>query len=98
MGYSVGHWQGDTLVVDTVGLNDRAYIAAQNWRDVKESDQCSIPNSHPRELELLRVARCREKLQPASRPLPRMRIENWELGNWSDSRHVPDNMSGCISV
>ena len=23
--------------------------------------------------------------------------ENWELGNWSDCRHVPDNMRGCNS-
>ena len=23
--------------------------------------------------------------------------ENWELGNWSDCRHVPDNMRGCYS-
>jgi hypothetical protein len=26
MGYSVGHWGGDTLVVDTIGLNDRAWL------------------------------------------------------------------------
>jgi hypothetical protein len=26
MGYSVGHWEGDTLVVDTVGVNDRAWL------------------------------------------------------------------------
>ena len=26
MGDSVGHWDGDTLVVDTVGLNDRTWI------------------------------------------------------------------------
>jgi hypothetical protein len=26
MGHSVGHWQGDTLVVDTVGLTDRTSI------------------------------------------------------------------------
>ena len=28
MGYSVGHWDGDTLVVDTIGLNDRAWLDA----------------------------------------------------------------------
>jgi len=28
MGYSVGHWEDDTLVVDTVGLNDRAWLDA----------------------------------------------------------------------
>jgi hypothetical protein len=26
MGYSVGKWQGDTLVVDTIGFNDRAWL------------------------------------------------------------------------
>jgi hypothetical protein len=26
LGDSVGHWEGDTLVVDTVGLNDRSFI------------------------------------------------------------------------
>jgi hypothetical protein len=26
MGHSVGHWEGDTLVVDTIGLNDRTTI------------------------------------------------------------------------
>jgi len=28
MGYSVGHWEGDTLVVDTVGVNERAWLDA----------------------------------------------------------------------
>jgi hypothetical protein len=28
MGYSVGHWEGDTLVVDTSGLNDLAWLDA----------------------------------------------------------------------
>ena len=26
MGYSTGRWQGDTLVVDTIGFNDRAWL------------------------------------------------------------------------
>jgi hypothetical protein len=26
MGYSVGHWEDDTLVVETIGLNDRAWL------------------------------------------------------------------------
>ena len=29
MGYSVGKWQGDSLVVDTVGLNDRGWLDAR---------------------------------------------------------------------
>ena len=28
MGYSVGHWEGDTLVVDTVGVNVRTWLDA----------------------------------------------------------------------
>jgi hypothetical protein len=28
MGYSVGRWEGDTLVVDTAGLNDKGWIDA----------------------------------------------------------------------
>ena len=26
MGYSVGHWEGGTLVVESVGFNDRAWL------------------------------------------------------------------------
>jgi hypothetical protein len=26
MGYSVGHWEGDTLVVDSAGFNDRSWL------------------------------------------------------------------------
>ena len=28
MGYSVGHWEADTLVVETVGMNERAWLDA----------------------------------------------------------------------
>ena len=26
MGHAIGHWQGDTFVVDTVGMNDRTWV------------------------------------------------------------------------
>jgi len=26
LGYSVGRWEGDTLVVDTIGFNDRSWL------------------------------------------------------------------------
>ena len=26
MGYSVGHWDGDTLVVESAGYNDRTWL------------------------------------------------------------------------
>ncbi len=29
MGYSIGHWEGDTLVVDTVGFDERSWLTAQ---------------------------------------------------------------------
>ncbi len=29
MGYSVGHWEGDTLVVDTLGFNDLSWLDAR---------------------------------------------------------------------
>ena len=29
MGHSIGHWGGDTLVVDTVGFNDKSWLDAQ---------------------------------------------------------------------
>lgn len=29
MGYSIGKWDGDTLVVDTVGLTDRSWLDAR---------------------------------------------------------------------
>ena len=28
VGFSTGHWEGDTLVVDTIGFNDRAWLDA----------------------------------------------------------------------
>lgn len=28
-GHSVGHWEGDTLVIDTVGFDDRSWLTAQ---------------------------------------------------------------------
>jgi hypothetical protein len=29
LGYSVGHWEGDTLVVDTIGFNDQSWLDAR---------------------------------------------------------------------
>ena len=29
MGHSIGHWEGDTLVIDSVGFNDRTWLDAQ---------------------------------------------------------------------
>jgi hypothetical protein len=29
MGHSIGHWEGDTLIVDTVGFNDKSWLDSQ---------------------------------------------------------------------
>jgi hypothetical protein len=26
MGHSIGHWEGDTLVIDTIGINERSWL------------------------------------------------------------------------
>jgi hypothetical protein len=36
LGYSVGRWEGDTLVVDTIGLNDRAWLDARGHTHSEE--------------------------------------------------------------
>ena len=28
-GHSIGHWEGDTLVVDTIGFNDRSWLSSE---------------------------------------------------------------------
>ena len=35
MGHSIGHWEGDTLVVDTIGLNDETWLGG----DVRGADK-----------------------------------------------------------
>ena len=54
-GESVGHYEGDTLVVDTVGLNDRTYL--DNWR-TPHSDKLHVterwrPIENGEQLEVL---------------------------------------------
>jgi hypothetical protein len=31
MGHSVGHWEGDTLVVDTIGFSEQGWIASGSF-------------------------------------------------------------------
>ena len=30
-GHSVGQWEGDTLVVDTIGYNDKSWLYSDRW-------------------------------------------------------------------
>lgn len=36
-GHSVGHWEGDTLVVDTVGINERGWLDARGIPNTKQA-------------------------------------------------------------
>jgi hypothetical protein len=36
-GYSVGRWEGDTMVVDTIGFNDRGWIDTEMGRPQTEA-------------------------------------------------------------
>ena len=36
MGHSVGRWEGDTLVVDTVGFNDRPWLTFAGWPQTEQ--------------------------------------------------------------
>jgi hypothetical protein len=35
-GHSVGHWEGDTLIIDTVGFNERGWIGARGIPNTKQ--------------------------------------------------------------
>ena len=37
MGHSVGHWEGDTLVVDTVGFNERTWLLGREGMPTTEA-------------------------------------------------------------
>jgi hypothetical protein len=34
MGHSIGHWEGDTLVIDTVGLNDETWLGRAKYQNI----------------------------------------------------------------
>jgi hypothetical protein len=53
-GHSVGHWEGDTLVVETAGFNDRTFVDATG---APHSDQITtterVRRTSPTELEIV---------------------------------------------
>jgi hypothetical protein len=58
-GYSVGHWEGDTLVVDTIGLDDRTWLdqygdpftsdmkVQERWRRVNNTLELNMTLTDP---------------------------------------------------
>src|SRR5579862_5088507 len=53
MGYSTGHWDGDTLEVDTVGINDETWLGGSNHGRAKytsiHSDQMHVIERYTRQ-------------------------------------------------
>jgi hypothetical protein len=54
MGDSIGHWEGDTLVVDTVGFNDRSWLDAaghMHGEKLHVTEKFTRPDSNTLRLE-----------------------------------------------
>jgi len=47
MGHSIGHWEGDTLVVDTVGLNDETWLGMPSTATI-HSDKIHVIERYTR--------------------------------------------------
>jgi hypothetical protein len=53
-GDSIGHWEGDTLVVDTIGMNDRTWLDAAghpHGEKLKVTEKYTRPDSNTLRLE-----------------------------------------------
>jgi hypothetical protein len=46
LGHSVGHWEGDTLVIDSVGFNEKQWVAGSypTTRQLHLTERISRPN------------------------------------------------------
>src|SRR5437868_5706323 len=77
MGHSIGHWEGDTLVVDTVGRNDRTWLAPTG---VPHSDQIHVT-------ERIRKADDGKTLQiETETDDPKAFTQKWKMNNTYDPR------------
>lgn len=96
MGYSVGHWQGDSLVVETSGLNDRGWLDASGHT---HSDSLRINERFARrDFGHIEVKMTLDDPKTFTRPITfqfRLRllpdtdlIENYCLENERDLAHV----------
>ena len=62
MGTSVGHWEGDTLVVETVGINPHAHFPAnavgapEIGKNVRITERIRLKDDHTLELEVTTIA------------------------------------------
>lgn len=101
-GHSVGHWEGDTLVVDSIGFRDQVYVA---MADSGHSDRMHIVERirlvAPEVLEVAMVITDEVAFEgPSTRTLRLKRRENMEIQEYvcaENNRNVPDE-SGVTTV
>lgn len=53
-GHSIGHWEGDTLVVDTIGLNDETWLGGMHTQSI-HSDQLHVVERWTRKGDTIEV-------------------------------------------
>src|SRR5215467_180482 len=66
MGYSVGHWEGDTLVVTTAGYNDRTWLAANGYPHTESLR--TVERFHRRDFGHLEIAETFDDPKAYTRP------------------------------
>lgn len=101
-GHSVGHWEGDTLVVDSIGFRDQVYVA---MADSGHSDRMHIVERirlvDPDTLEVALAITDEVAFEgPSSRNLRLKRRPNMEIQEYvcaENNRNVP-NDSGVTTV
>jgi hypothetical protein len=101
-GHSIGHWDGDTLVVDTIGFRDQVYVA---MADSGHSDQMHIVERirlvEPDVLEVALAITDEVAFEgPSSRILRLKRRANMEIQEYvcaENNRNTPDD-SGTTTV
>lgn len=101
-GHSIGHWEGNTLVVDSVGFRDQVYVAMVNSG---HSEQMHVAERlrlvEPDVLEVIMVVTDEVAyVQPRSRTIRLKRRRDMEIQEYvcaENNRNAPDE-SGVTTV
>jgi hypothetical protein len=108
MGHSIGTWDGDTLVVDTVGLNDETWLGRSKWQNI-HSDKEHVTERISRQGDVLTRTTVVEDpvmfTKPWTAPTERTTLGNSgdyvqpEMCRTNDKAHLtlqtPDNQYKC---
>jgi hypothetical protein len=80
-GHSIGRWEGNALVVDTVGFNDRTWL---DWSGLPHSDALHVVERYQRvDQDTLRLEITVDDPQTYTRPFAATRTfkkQSWDLG------------------